>query len=110
MALVASAPPPSIAVERTDRGGPRGGTRPRVGRLGADLLRGRSSGAGVDGAGQQRGGVHEQRLADAAVAAQADDAADAGPEAAVLEQPRPGFRPEEGRVSVPASGPASDEF
>src|SRR3954471_19429722 len=107
--LVAPAPP-ALVVERTDRGRPRGGTGPRVGRFGAGLLRGGGGGAGVGGASQRRGGVHEQRLADAAVTAQADDAGDAGPEAAVLEQPRPGSRPEEGRVSVPAPGPASDEF
>src|SRR3954452_13981088 len=37
--------------------------------------------------GQQRGGMYEQRVTDAAVEAQADDPTDARPEAAVLEQP-----------------------
>ena len=47
--------------------------------------------------GQQRGGVHKQRAADATVAAPADDPADAGFEAAVLEHPSVPPAPAEGR-------------
>ena len=50
-------------------------------------------GAGGHVPGQQRRRVHEQRTPDATVAAQADDAADARPEAALLELPRVPLRP-----------------
>src|SRR5512144_1663381 len=43
--------------------------------------------AASDGAGQQCGGVHEQRAADASVTAPYGDAGPAGPEASVLELP-----------------------
>ena len=82
----------------------RGGTGPRVGRGGAGQLRAGGGGAGGHGAGQQRGGVHEQRAADAAVAAPADDAADAGPQAAVLELPAVPLGAAEGRLSLPGLG------
>ena len=68
-------------------------------------LRAGGGGAGGHGAGQQRGGVHEQRAADAAVAAPADDAADAGPQAAVLELPAVPLRAAEGRLPLPGVGP-----
>ena len=57
------------------------------------------------GAGQQRRGVHEQRVADAAVAAPPDDPADARPEAAVLELPPVPLRPPQKDLPVPGPGP-----
>ena len=61
-------------------------------------------GAARDGAGQQRGGVHEQRAADAPVAASDGDPGDAGPEAAVLELPRVPRREAERPLPVRAPG------
>ena len=46
------------------------------------------AGVAWDGAGQQRGGMHEQRAADAPVAAPDGEPGVAGPEASVLELPR----------------------
>src|SRR6516165_241702 len=48
--------------------------------------------------------MHEQRVADAAVAAPADDAADVGPQAAVLELPAVPLRAAEGRLPLPGLG------
>src|SRR6516164_10309539 len=48
--------------------------------------------------------MHEQRVADAAVAAPADDAADVGPQAAVLELPAVSLRAQEGRLPLPGLG------
>ena len=82
----------------------RGGAGPRVGCRGAGQLRAGRGGAGGHGAGQQRRGVHEQRAADAAVAAPADDPADAGPQAAVLELPGVPLGAAEGRCPYRALG------
>ena len=54
--------------------------------------------------GQQRGGVHEQRAADAAIAAPANDPADARPEAALLELADRSAGAEQGRCPYQALG------
>src|SRR3954447_24695219 len=59
--------------------------------------------------GQQRGGMHEQRAADAAVAAQADDPTDARPEAALLELPCVEGGQAEGPLPVSETGPAATD-
>src|SRR5215468_4038647 len=48
--------------------------------------------------------MQEQRAADAAVATPADDATDAGPQAAVLELPAVPLRAAEGRLPLPGVG------
>src|SRR4051794_13399893 len=59
--------------------------------------------------GQQRGGMHEQRVADAAVAAQADEPTDARPEAALLELPCVEGGQAEGPLPVSETGPAATD-
>src|SRR5262249_21069938 len=83
---------------------PRGGAGPRVGRAGARQLRGGRWGAGGGGPGQQRRGVPEERAADAAGEAPADDPADARPEATVLELPGVPLRAAEGHLPRPSLG------
>ena len=68
------------------------GGLPEAGRELAEVVRGRGAGVASDGARQQCGGVHEQRAADAPVAAQDGDAGLAGPEAPVLELSRASAR------------------
>ena len=70
--------------------GPPGATGglPEGGRELAGVVRCGVAGVASDGAGQQCGGVHEQRAADAPVAASDGEPGVAGPEAAVLELPR----------------------
>ena len=105
LALVAAAPPvrrqsdPLMALVRAV-----GRERPLTERGAVRRYDARVGGAGGHGPGQQRGGVHEQRAADAAVAAPPDDAADARPEAALLELPSVPLRPEEGRLPYRALG------
>src|SRR5262245_3426916 len=48
--------------------------------------------------------MHEQRAPNAAVATPADDPADAGPQAAVLELPAVPLRAAEGRLPLPGVG------
>ena len=77
--------------------------RGRIG--GTALLRPGRSGAGELGAGQQRRGVHEQRVTNAAVASRPDNPVNAGPEAAVLERLAVPLQSSEGRQPVSSSQP-----
>jgi hypothetical protein len=70
-------------------------------------LRGGVGGPGGHVSGRQRRGEHERRAADAAVTAQADDAADARPEAALLELPSIRRRSPLGGLPLLGPGPGS---
>src|SRR5947209_4927621 len=104
--LAVVAPTPAAEALGSDHGGDSScGAQRRVERGGTGVLRPGRGGAGGHGPGQQRRGMHEQRLADAAVAASPDDAADARPEAALLELPAVPLGPSKRHLSLPGTRP-----
>src|SRR5262245_31836257 len=99
-----AATPPTQAIGRADDTGPGGRTRLSPDHGGTSVVRSGRGGAGGHVPGQQRGGMHEQRLADAAGPTPPHDPTDARPEATLLEYPSVPIGPAEGRLPVPGVG------
>src|SRR4051794_27248665 len=103
LAVVAAAPP-ADADGPTDSVGAGHRWRPSADRGGRSILRSGRGRAGGHRPPQHRRGVPEQRASDAAVAPPPDDAADARPEATVLELPTISLRPERRHRPLPGVG------